>query len=98
MTQSSIPLTPEAVKLVEKALEALKNRKVTIDYCPRCGTFDLKVDPISIAVTPLQGIPAAIPSAYSPSYIAAIQIVCQSCGYTVFHNLNVLDLAPPART
>jgi hypothetical protein len=90
-------LDPEAIKLVNQALEVLKNRKVTHDYCPRCETFDWDVEPISIAVTPLRGIPAATPHAYSPAQILLLQIVCRVCGYTMFHNLNILGLAPQTR-
>jgi predicted nucleic-acid-binding Zn-ribbon protein len=91
-------LTPEAIRLVETALEELKKRNVKNDYCPRCETFDWNVDPVAIPVTPLQGVPAATPQAYFPGFIPAIQIVCKNCGYIMFHNLNALGLAPPPRT
>ncbi len=97
MSQPSNPLDPEAVQLVNEALEELKKRKVTHDYCPRCETFDWNVDPVAISVIPLRGIPAALPSAYFPGYVMAIQIVCKNCGYTMLHNLNVLGLTQPPR-
>lgn len=87
------PLDPEAIKLVNKALEVLKERKVTNDYCPRCGVFDWSVDPIAIGVIPLLGIPAHLPNSYFPEQIMALQIVCKNCGYTMLHNLNVLGLS-----
>jgi ribosomal protein S27AE len=94
----STPLDPEAVKLVEKALAELKKRNVTHDYCPRCETFDWNVEPIAIDVIPLRGVPATLPGSYWPGQINAIQFVCKNCGYTMFHNLNILDLAkPPTR-
>jgi hypothetical protein len=86
------PLDPEAVKLVDAALAELKKRNVMHDYCPRCETFDWNVDPVAISVIPLRGVPVIFPSAYFPGYIMAIQIVCKNCGYTMFHNLNVLGL------
>jgi predicted nucleic-acid-binding Zn-ribbon protein len=89
-------LDPRAVKLVEKALAELEKRKVTNDYCPRCATFDWTVDPVAIPVTPLQDIPANFPPSYLPQHIFALQIVCKNCGYTMFHNLNVLGLAGDA--
>jgi hypothetical protein len=90
-------IDPETVKLVEVALAELKKRGATHDYCPRCETFDWNVDPVAISVIPLRGIPAALPSAYFPAHVMAIQIVCKNCGYTMFHNLNVLSLAQPPR-
>jgi hypothetical protein len=90
-------LDPEAVKLVNAALEELKKRKVTHDYCPRCETFDWNVDPVAISVIPLRGIPAALPSAYFPAHVMAIQIVCKNCGYTMLHNLSVLGLTQAPR-
>jgi len=85
-------LDPEAVKLVIAALEELKNRNVKHDKCPRCETLDWSVEPIAVAIIPLRGIPAAIPSAYFPGNLLLIQMVCKNCGYTMFHNLNTLGL------
>ncbi len=90
-------LDPEAEKLVEAAIEELKKRNAKHDYCPRCETFDWNVDPVAISVIPLRGIPAALPTAYFPGYVMAIQIVCKNCGYTMFHNLNILGLAQTPR-
>lgn len=89
------PLDPEAIKLVNQALEELKKRNVKNDYCPRCETFDWDVEPVAIKVIPLQGVPTRFPMSYFPGYITAIQIVCKNCGYTMLHNLNSLGLAPP---
>jgi hypothetical protein len=97
MPEPSVPLDPEAEKLVKAALEELKKRKVTHDFCPRCDTFDWNVEPIAISVIPLRGIPAGLPSAYFPAHMLALQIVCKNCGYTMFHNLNVLGLTLPPR-
>lgn len=92
-----IKIDPEAVQLVDAALAELKRRNVTHDYCPRCDTFDWSVEPVAISVKPLRGVPTGLPSAYFPAEIMVIQIVCKNCGYTMFHNLNVLGLAQPTR-
>jgi predicted nucleic-acid-binding Zn-ribbon protein len=97
MPQFGEPLSPEATALVNRALEELKRRNVKDDYCPRCQNPDWTVDVVSIQVAPLQGVPAAIPSAYFPGYIEALVVVCKRCGYTMFHNLSVLGLTKPHR-
>ena len=86
-------LDPETIALVNRAIEELRKRKVSEDYCPRCDTRDWNVEPVAISVIPLMGVPAALPSAYFPAHIMAILIVCKNCGYTMLHNLNVLGLA-----
>ena len=90
-------LDPEAIKLVNEALEVLKKRNVKNDYCPRCETFDWDVEPIAISVIPLKSVPATLPHAYFPAQIMVLQVVCKNCGYTMFHNLNVLGLARQTR-
>jgi hypothetical protein len=92
-----ITLDPDAIRLVNEAIEELKKRKVTNDYCPRCETFDWNVDPVALSVIPLRGVPASIPPSYFPGYVMAIQIVCKNCGFTMLHNLSVLGLAQPPR-
>src|SRR6266849_4828478 len=92
-----ITIDPEAVQLVEAAIERLKERKATHDLCPRCDTLDWSVDPVAISVMPLRGVPTGLPSAYFPAQIMVVQIVCKNCGYTMFHNLNVLGLAVSPR-
>jgi hypothetical protein len=92
-----ITVDPEAVKLVDAALAELKKRNANQDYCPRCETFDWSVEPISIGVKPLRGVPTGLPSAYFPAEIMLIQIVCKNCGYTMFHNLSVLGLVVSPR-
>jgi predicted nucleic-acid-binding Zn-ribbon protein len=87
------PLDPNAKKLVVQALEELKRRNVTADHCPRCGTFDWSVDPVAISVIPVEGLPARMKGSYIPAHIKVLQIVCTNCGYTMFHNLNVLGLS-----
>jgi len=93
MPEFGEPLSPAALALIHRALEELKKRGVKDDYCPRCGNPDWTADLVQIAVAPLEGIPARIPHAYYPGYIAALVVVCKRCGYTMFHNLNVLGLA-----
>lgn len=90
-------LDPEAIRLVNEALAELKKRNVTHDHCPRCDTFDWDVEPIAISVIPLRNVPATLPSAYFPAQIMLLQVVCKNCGYTMFHNLNVLGLAKQVR-
>jgi hypothetical protein len=90
-------LDPDAVRLVNEALAELRKRGVKNDYCPRCETFDWDVEPIAINVIPLRGVPAFIPHAYFAGQIMLLQVVCKNCGYTMFHNLNVLNLAPQTR-
>jgi hypothetical protein len=85
------PLDPEAVKLVERALEELKKRNVTHDYCPRCETFDWTVEPIAIEVIPLVRS-SALPGSYIPAHTSLLQITCKNCGYTMFHNLKRIGL------
>lgn len=97
MAQSSYALAPESLRLIEKGIEELK-KKVKHDHCPRCDTFDWNVDAVAITITPLQGIPAAAPSAWFPSAIPALQLVCKNCGNTILHNLATLGLAMPPRT
>ena len=87
-------LEPAAIKLVTRALDVLKE-KVKNDKCPRCDVFDWSVDPIAIDVIPIEGLPAQLPLSYFPGRILLLQIVCTNCGYTMFHNLNVLGLALP---
>ncbi len=87
-------LEPAAIKLVNQALEVLKD-KVKHNNCPRCDVFDWSVDPIAIDVIPIEGVPAHMPLSYFPGRILLLQIVCKNCGYTIFHNLNALGLAVP---
>jgi hypothetical protein len=89
----STPLDPESEKLVKQALAVLKERNVKHDICPRCDKFDWNVEPIAIGVIPLRGVPATLPHSYWPGQINAIQVVCKNCGYTMLHNLNILNLA-----
>jgi predicted nucleic-acid-binding Zn-ribbon protein len=90
----SQPLDPEASRLVQKALEVLKQRNVQHgDICPRCDTFDWDVEPIALNVERLAGIPAHTEYSTFKNHVMAIQIVCKNCGYTMFHNLKTLGLS-----
>jgi predicted nucleic-acid-binding Zn-ribbon protein len=90
-------LDRETLRLVNQALEVLKG-KVKNDNCPRCEVFDWSVDAIAIDTIPIAGVPAHLPNSYFPGKILVLQIVCKNCGYTMFHNLNALNLAvPPER-
>jgi ribosomal protein S27AE len=86
-------LSPEAVKLVEKALAELKNRGVIHDHCPRCETFDWGVEPVAVSVMPLTNSSALPLYAYSSrAHTSLLQITCKKCGYTMFHNLKTIGL------
>lgn len=82
-------LDPGAVKVVNSALQKLKELHVN-DFCPRCSAFDWGVEPIAIQVIPLRG--PGLPSSYYPAHISLLQITCNRCGYTLFHNLKKLGL------
>jgi hypothetical protein len=81
---------------IHEAMEELKKRNVTSDYCPRCNWQDWNVDLLEIPANSL--LTSAVP--LSPNYIhtgatnlSVLTIVCQRCGYTILHNLQVLGLS-----
>ena len=87
---------------IQQALDELKKRGVTSDYCPRCGTADWNVDLLSIPATSAlssrsteglgQVFPRVMPYSQSTGVIPLLGIVCKNCGYSMFHNLNVLGI------
>jgi len=84
-------LDPSAVKLVNRAIEILKERGVTHDNCPRCETFDWGVVPLALNVIPLEGS-SSLPMSYFPGHVSLLQFTCKNCGYTMFHSLKTIGL------
>jgi hypothetical protein len=84
-------LDPDAVKLVQRAIAVLKDRRVIHDNCPRCETFDWGVEPIAIEVIPLTKS-STLPMSYYPAHTSLLQFTCKNCGYTMFHNLKTIGL------
>lgn len=85
-------------------IEELKNRGVTNDHCPRCNAFDWSVDFLEIlarptAYDPNTPLPHLLHSDLQfvqpmpTGFIRMVCIVCRNCGYTVFHNLDILRAA-----
>lgn len=85
---------------INKAIAELKRRGVSNDHCPRCNTFDWTVDINDIPANSAMAQPSLPPmqlharysynTAYGP-VISMLSIVCKNCGYTLFHNMNVLE-------
>jgi hypothetical protein len=90
---------PPAVR-INRALALLKERGVLKDSCPRCNVFDWNVDINDIPANSAMAhwSPTAYPtqSRYSFNqefgpYMSLLSIVCKNCGYTMFHNMNILE-------
>jgi len=83
-------VSQETQTIISEALDKLRARGVTHDYCPRCSTADWNVD--------LLGVPAiSLPNPNRhlvphSGYLSVLAIACKNCGYTMFHNLNVLGV------
>ena len=94
---------------IKEALNVLKERGVKHDHCPRCEVLDWEVDLIGIpaesATVPalfLRGIPpppsgigfnVAAPIQSQSGIISLMAVVCRNCGYTMFHNLDMLGIS-----
>lgn len=92
MPPVSRPVSPEAQSIIKKALEKLRAQRVTQDYCPRCSTFDWNVDLLAIPAISLPNPefkPHLVPQT---GYMRLLGFVCKNCGYTMFHNLDMLDI------
>jgi predicted nucleic-acid-binding Zn-ribbon protein len=83
------PLSPEVTSLVESALAELKRRKVLHDRCPRCEVFDWNVD---IVTMPAYPVTKPVLGETRPGYLPTLIMLCKNCGYTMLHNLNVLNI------
>jgi hypothetical protein len=84
-------------------IDELKNRGVTNDNCPRCNVFDWSVDFLEIAARPAIANPTIPPQPgvvqsnfgfaqpVPLGFLSMACIACRNCGYTMFHNLNLLE-------
>ena len=93
---SSNPESPQ--ERISYALEQLKTRGVKSDFCPRCETDDWNVDileiPVRSAMSKTLLMAVLHNTTYAPSdFIPVLAIVCKNCGFTMFHNLNVLEIS-----
>jgi hypothetical protein len=85
-------------------IDELKKRGVTNDYCTRCNAFDWSVDFLEIPARPTANNPNvplkyllhADPQFAQPmptGFIRMVCIACRNCGYTMFHNMDILETA-----
>jgi predicted nucleic-acid-binding Zn-ribbon protein len=77
---------------IDKAIRELKKRGVESDNCPRCGTSDWNVDLLEIPANSEVFKSSVPPPMGYQSNLSVLGIVCKNCGYTMFHNLNVLGI------
>src|SRR5258708_1638612 len=79
---------------IKEAMDRLKERGVKNDYCPRCEHLDWNVDIVEIpgrsAITTAV-FPVLAPD--NPQYLSLLAVVCRNCGYTMFHNLDILGIS-----
>jgi len=88
----------------QEVIEKLKSRGVNNDYCVRCNTFDWSVDFLEITARPATYRPGNYPALGAGLYtelqflqptptgvIRVVCIVCKNCGYTMFHDLGILE-------
>lgn len=92
----SVSGTLSPAERIQRAIEVMKQRGVLDDFCPRCRKFDWNVDLLEIPAK--SAMTGTFTWAWSPSPISGpsgvlsvLSIVCNICGYTIFHNLNVLE-------
>ena len=85
------PPQPSSVReRVDKVIEKLKERGATGDNCVRCGVFDWSVDFLQIPASPVLAGTYIIMGPQS-ALLPVVCFVCKNCGYTMFHNLEVLE-------
>lgn len=85
---------------IEQALQKMRSRGVLDDHCPRCKRVDWKVDIVNIPASSEVGFKSIPPLAghayvYTPTptgLLSLISIVCGNCGFTMFHNTDILDV------
>jgi predicted nucleic-acid-binding Zn-ribbon protein len=90
-----------AQEKMRQAMEELRKRHVNIDApCPRCKFENWNVDlmeiPATSMMTSVQSGGFSMPGHYvntGATNFPVLSIVCQRCGYTVFHNLQVLGIS-----
>lgn len=77
-------------------MDRLKERGVKNDYCPRCEHLDWNVDLVEIpgrsAITTAV-FPVLAPDDPQSGYLSLLAVVCRNCGYTMFHNLDILGIS-----
>ncbi len=82
---------------IHEAMEELKRRHVRIDNnCPRCSFENWNVDLLEIPAFSLMTSATPLPPNYfhtGATNFPVLSIVCQRCGYSVFHNLQVLGIS-----
>lgn len=86
-------------------IDKLKKRGVTNDYCVRCNAFDWSVDFLEITARPAVYSPSEYPPVGGGGFYTDLQfrqptptgvmrvvcIACKNCGYTMFHDLGILE-------
>lgn len=96
----SLPRLVTTEERIERALAKLRERGVTNDFCPRCNTHDWNVDVLQIPAN--SGMSSGFGSAreaFSAALVGRtagilqiLGLVCKNCGYSIFHNLDVLGV------
>lgn len=79
---------------IARAMKALQERGVKHDYCPRCEKLDWNVDLLEIpanSALSFRGL-LTFPGGSVSGYLSLLAVVCRNCGYSLFHNLEVLDV------
>lgn len=81
---------------ISEAMAQLKARGVKLDKCPRCTVQAWNVDLVEIparSTLELMTIaPWLAPTNPDQGVISLLAIACGNCGYTMFHNLQLLGL------
>jgi hypothetical protein len=83
---------------IQRGIEELDRRGIKSDCCPRCDKSDWNVDLIEISARSAVAIPSGQLFPRSPAYeqaggfIPLLGIVCKNCGFSMFHDLNVLGV------
>jgi len=88
----------------QEVIEKLKQRGVSNDHCVRCNAFDWSVDFLELTARPAVFKPGSYPPVGAGLYtelqfaqpvptgfIRVVCLVCKNCGYTMFHDLGVLE-------
>jgi hypothetical protein len=89
-----LPGTPQSE--IFSAIEVLKRKRGSVvDPCPRCNTDDWNADILQIPSTSLLAM-AQSPIPMGSGFLSLLGLVCKNCGYTVFHNLDVLGISKGA--
>src|SRR5262245_31960644 len=85
-------------KRIQNAISELKRRGVSSDFCPRCNTSDWNVDLLDIEANsamssePLYGLSGIGYPFQGNGRLSLLGIVCKNCGYSIFHNLDILGV------